>query len=305
MKRFKNSIRHYSYTLLVGGLVCFSMSVVVHANEAKNKLTLVWQTPQLFKQPESVVFDKRTGLLFVSNIDGAPNEKDGQGFISILDRNGKVLQLEWVVGLNAPKGLAVVGSKLYVSDIDQLVEIDIDRGKVLNRFQGKDAKFLNDVTADDQGNVYVSDMLANAIYRLKGNVFDVLMSDESLENPNGLLVKDDQLLIASWGVMTDGFNTGVAGHLKTISLKTKAINSLGDGTPTGNLDGLTLNGENGFFATDWMSGGLFSITAEGQVTKVLDLPQGSADHAFIEDKQLILIPMMMEGKVLAYKVKPL
>ena len=303
MNLFKNSIRQYSKTFTVAGLASIGISHGAYASTAGGSLELAWQTAKIFKTPESVAYDKRTGLLFVSNIDGAPNEKDGNGFISVLDNNGKMVQLKWVEGLSAPKGLAIVGNKLYVSDIDELVEIDIDRGKVLNRFQGQDAKFLNDVAADDKGNIYVSDMVANVIYRLKDNAFKKWVSGEGLENPNGLLVKEDQLLVASWGKMVDGFKTDVPGHMKTISLDDKTVNSLGDGSPTGNLDGLTFNGKNGFFVTDWMSGGLFEITAEGQAAKVLNLPQGSADHEYIEGKQLILIPMMMEGKVLAYKVK--
>jgi len=289
--------------ILSASLFLLGFLVLVSSKGFAATYESTWQTAAVFKTPESVVFDKRTGLLFVSNINGAPNERDGNGFISTVSTDGDVIQLEWVGNLSAPKGLTVVGKKLYVSDINQLVEIDIDRGKILKRYQGAGAQFLNDVVADQKGNVYVSDMATNIIYRLNEGVFEPWLSGEQLENPNGLLVQGDKMVIASWGKMTDGFNTKVPGHLKIVSLKDKSLSSLGDASPTGNLDGLTSDGNGGYYVTDWMKGGLLQINSSGESAEVIGLNQGSADHAYIEESKLLLIPMMMDGYLLAYTVR--
>ncbi|MBI4715890.1 MAG: hypothetical protein HY760_08145, partial [Nitrospirae bacterium] len=63
------------------------------------------------------------------------------------------------VTLHAPKGLAVVGDVLYVTDIDAVRGFDKETGNVLHTIdlKKKGALFLNDLTVDDQGVLYVSD----------------------------------------------------------------------------------------------------------------------------------------------------
>lgn len=262
-----------------------------------------WQTDTVFEQPESVVLDKKRNILYVSNVNGNPNDVDANGYISQLGLDGKVITQHWIDGLNGPKGMAIVGDILYVADINELVAIDLASNKISQRYVAKDAKFLNDVAADQAGNVYVSDMLTNTIYRLSNNTFASWINDQQLEFPNGLLVEGDNLILGSWGVMTDGFATAIPGHLKTIAISTKAITSLGDATPVGNLDGVEADGEGNYFVTDWMVGKLLHITPAGISTTLLSLTQGSADHTVLADQNLIIIPMMLSGNVIAYEIK--
>jgi sugar lactone lactonase YvrE len=102
--------------------------------------------------------------------------------------------------------------------------------------------------------------------------------------------------------MTDGFATEVPGHLKRISIKDKTIKSIGDGSSVGNLDGVEIDNDGDFYVTDWMSGKLLHIEHSGEVSVLLDLPQGSADHEYIMRKSLILIPLMKDNKLLSYTV---
>jgi sugar lactone lactonase YvrE len=265
-------------------------------------LDKAWETPAQLKGPESALYDAQRDTIYVSNVNGEANAADGNGFISKLSPDGTIGQLEWVSGLNAPKGLAQSGNKLYVADINTLVEIDVDSGQIANRFEAADAKFLNDVTADDSGNVYVSDMMTNTVYRLSGGKFEPWVQSEQLENPNGLHAEGDHLIVGSWGKMTDGFNTDVPGHLKSVSLQDGSISTLGDGKPVGNLDGVEADGQGNYYVTDWMAGKLFHIKPSGEAESMLDLGQGSADHEVIQDKGLIVIPMMTQNKVTAYKI---
>jgi len=133
------------------------------------KIKKLWETPANLKNPESVVFAPKQNVLFVSNVNGKPDQKDQNGFISkISPSNGSIIELNWVTGLNAPKGIVITNnnSKLYVSDITDLVEINIASGKIIKRFNAPGSSFLNDVVSDNQGNIYVSDTITNTIYKL-------------------------------------------------------------------------------------------------------------------------------------------
>ncbi len=266
-------------------------------------LVPAWQTEVIFEQPESIAFDAKNTQLFVSNINGDGTDADGNGYISLLSLDGKVIDLHWLEGLNAPKGLSIIGNNLYIADINQLVVVDIKNKKIIQRYSAPKAKFLNDVAADKKGNIYVSAFLTNTLYRLADNKFEVWIKSDALEVPNGLLVEGNQLILANWGVMTDGFATAVAGHLKTINIDSKKITSLGDKTPVGNLDGLESDGNGNYLVTDWMSGKLLHIAPTGISTTLLTLEQGSADHIVLHEQGLVIIPMMLSGKVIAYKIK--
>lgn len=281
----------------------FAMLLPVLASATSPMLVPAWQTETIFEQPESLVFDSKRELFYVSNVNGTPNEVDGNGYISQLSLDGKLIKQHWLTGLNAPKGMTIVGDTLFVADITELVAIDLNSNKISMRYPAPNAKFLNDVAADAKGNVYVSDMVTNTIHRLSQDVFEVWLHDIALEAPNGLLVEDNNLIVASWGNMTDGFATDVAGHLKTVDITSKQIHSLGDKSPIGNLDGVEADGEGNYYVTDWMIGKLLHITPAGTSTTLIKLDPGSADLTVLTQQQLLIIPMMMTNSILAYRIK--
>jgi len=270
---------------------------------AELSATEIWRTGAVFRNPESVLHDPARGILYVSNVDGDVTAKDGRGFISQLGVDGKLMALEWVSGLNAPKGMALANDRLYVADIDELVEIDPASGAVVKRYAAPEAKFLNDVAADATGNVYVSDMLTNKIHLLNEGVLLDWMAGPELENPNGLTVKGEKLYVGTWGVMKDGFATEVPGRIKVVSLADLSVADFGSATPVGNMDGVEVLEAGTVLATDWVAGGLLAVSPDGEVQHLLDLDQGSADLAYIPDSNTVIIPMMSSGFVAAYRLQ--
>jgi len=285
---------------LLSLFILLSPSLVLAASPI---LVPAWQTDTIFEQPESIAFDAKSKQLYVSNINGDGTDADGNGYISLLSLDGNVIDLHWLEGLNAPKGLSIVGNTLYIADINELVVVNIKNKKITQRYSAPEAKFLNDVAADKKGNIYVSAFLTNTLYRLADNKFEVWIKSDELEVPNGLFVENNQLILGSWGVMTDGFATTVAGHLKTINLDSKKINSLGDKTPAGNLDGVESDGNGNYLVTDWIAGKLLHIMPSGISKTLISLDQGSADHIVLHDQGLVIIPMMLTGNVIAYQIK--
>lgn len=250
-----------------------------------------------FDMPESVLHDPAGGRLFVSNVGGDMAAKDGNGHISVLGLDGATVAARFATGLDAPKGMALAGGRLYVSDIDQLVAIDPGTGAVAARWPAEGAQFLNDVAADGD-RVFVSDLAANRIYALEDDRLSVWLESEDLEHPNGLEVADGKLYVAGWGRdMREDGSTGVPGRLIAVDLADKAITPLSE--PLGNLDGLRPDGRGGWIATDFIAGRLLRIDARGAATELADLDQGSADLEVLPDRGLVLVPMMFSGEVVA------
>ena len=73
--------------------------------------------------------------------------------------------------------------------------------------------------------------------------------------------------------------------------------------PTGNLDGVEADGHGGYLVTDWMSGKLFHIQADGSTTVLKVFPKGLADQAYLVDRQLLILPEMLEGTLTAYRLE--
>jgi hypothetical protein len=117
----------------------------------KFELVEAWKTDTLFRVPESVIYDRDHDVVYVSNMNDNPREKDGNGFISRLSTSGEILDLKWVEGMSSPKGLGIYEGKLYVSDVDEVIVIDIAAGEIVERIVIEEAKMINDISIDSQG----------------------------------------------------------------------------------------------------------------------------------------------------------
>src|SRR5829696_44782 len=308
--------------IIMGILLAANNVMVANAQQQQTtttKMEKVWETATELKTPESVIYVPNENVLFVSNIDGAPDGKDNQGFISkVSPLNGSIIELNWVTGLNAPKGMTITNNNtlLYVSDITDLVEIDANSGKIINRYSAPGSGFLNDVASDNQGHVYVSDTVTNTIYRLDTkNLGDnstnnsnaslqVWLQTPELNGPNGLYVdnSNNKLIVASLGAFSNP-----AGSIRVVDLQNRTVNSLGnEGTavPICGLDGIEADSTGRYYyVTDNAGGKLYVVNSNGTGYETLDLQnQGVADLGVILDENLIIIPMMQDNKLEAYRM---
>jgi DNA-binding beta-propeller fold protein YncE len=278
----------------------------------QTKFNKIWETPVDLKKPESVVYASKQNLLFVSNINGEPDQRDQNGFISTVSpSNGNIVELNWITGLDAPKGMAVNNnnSRLYVSDITDLVEIDIDGEKIVKRFNAPGSAFLNDVAVNNQGNIYLSDTVTNTIYKLdrdanNNTTLQAWLQSPQLNGPNGLHVDNskNRLIVASLGEMTKP-----GASMEVIDLKNKSISSLGkegSTSPFGGLDGIESDAtETHYYVTDNPAGRLYDVNANGSEYSTLELgTQGTADLGFIPSQSIMIIPVMQDNKLVAYKL---
>ena len=280
--------------------ILFVISNFSHAEE----FGIAWETESIFKLPESVIYDEKNDVLYVSNIVNHPFKKDGSGFISKLSLTGEVLELEWIKELNAPKGLTIVNDKLYIADIDELVEVDIANSKILNKYKASGSVCMNDVTHDKYGNVYVGDTYTDSIYRLNSFGQLPLWFYSPGLAPNGMHIDNEnsKMIVGNWGAVMEGWGTPeLSGSLKSIDLNTKKLKNMGS-KPIGNLDGVESDGKGGYYVTDWSATKLYSVNKNGRAKMLKQLSEegkGAADHEVILDKNLMIIPIMVENKLVA------
>jgi streptogramin lyase len=253
------------------------------------KLVEVWRTGPNMKTPESVLYDHDLGVIFVANINENPAEKDGNGFISQLNTDGTVKNMEWVKGLSAPKGMAIYDGKLYVSDIDELVEIDIATAKISKRYPAPGAIFLNDVAASDKGLIFVSDSRTSKIHVLDGADFSVWKEGENLKGINGLYTENGKLYIGSEKILE--------ADIKSKSIKEVQSDCQG-------IDGLEKDNDGNFVFSNW-AGRIFYLE-DGKMTKMWDSTEkkiNTADLDFAKELDLLLVPTFFDNQVVAYRIE--
>ncbi len=262
-----------------------------------------WALTEGLDTPESVYYHSSQRQFYISNIVGAPDKKDGKGYISRINIEGKNYIPKWFEGLHAPKGIRVHNGTLWVTDIDRVVGIRISTRTLIHSIPVKGARFLNDIAISQDGDLYVSDTLGQKIYKIHHLVAEVFMRGDKLDSPNGLLIDRGNLLVASWGVRTNGWETKKLGKLYKINLKTKHLSNL---SPRfGNLDGLEKDKHGHYIISDWMAGKIYRVTPKGEVILIIEgLQKGAADLGLYSEHRLMLIPLMLENKVQAYTLPP-
>jgi DNA-binding beta-propeller fold protein YncE len=254
-------------------------------------VTKLWETATVFDMPESAFFDIENNAIYVASIGGKPSEKDENGFISKIEPNGNIIKIDWITGLNAPKGMSVYNGKLYVTDIDRVVEIDVKSGKILKIHQAKGAEFLNDVAAGYDGTIYISDMGTGAIYSIVNGEIRLLLPKGTFNRPNGLYFDNGNLFV------------GCKGSIQSINPKTKEITEIA--IIDGGIDGLEKDKIGNFIFSDW-SGKIQMLKPGGEpvvLSNTTDEKINAADIHLIRDKNILLVPTFFDNRIMAYQIK--
>ncbi|MFD2053935.1 SMP-30/gluconolactonase/LRE family protein [Mesorhizobium calcicola] len=260
----------------------------------------LWRATGL-EQPESALFDAANNRIIVSNISGNPGAADGNGYLSVLSIDGKTVTRHWTDGLDAPKGMAISGGKLYVADITKIRVVDLASGKLVSSIAVPNAVFLNDMTSDQAGKVYVTDMLADAIYRIDDDRPELFVKDAALASPNGVFADGDRLIVASWGKgIKPDFSTAEPGGLLSVDLASKAVSPLPGAQKFADLDGVIAIGDS-IYATAYLTGTLYRYHTGGAPEAVAHFKPGSADIG-TDGKSILYVPLMNEGDVAALKL---
>jgi outer membrane protein assembly factor BamB len=237
-------------------------------------------TLKVCERPESARFDAGSNSWYVSC--QIKPDMPGDGYVTQVDGAGTMVVTEkFVSGLNEPKGIAINGEKLYVSDVTGLVTANLSDGTTLatTPVAGIDPEvpempFLNDVVVNPAtGNVYVSDNRNGALFRFDadGGTPTLLVKDAALEAPNGLVLDmrdpaNPGLLVAGMGPGLDPMR-GVTAKLGCVMSVTLADLDDGDKKVTltvvsprvGNLDGIEFDGAD-LVISDFFAGRVMKLS---------------------------------------------
>lgn len=256
-----------------------------------------WESEPLLKVPESVLLDTKNKRLFVANINGKPLDIDGNGFISILNLDGKVQTLEFSKGFDAPKGMAIYKNKLYVSDISTLRVVDIKTGKIIENYPIEEARFLNDVAVTKDGSVYISDFSQTnqAIYKLQNGKLTKWLDGENLsqQRPNGLWVGKKHLIVGT-----------KEGTIFLVDHKTKEVTTFKNNVGTNGIDGILPFDKKSFITSDW-AGKVF-ISDKDKTEQILDGSSekiNAADIWYDQKNKKLYIPTFFDNRILCYDIK--
>ena len=262
-------------------------------------------TVEGFSSPESTIVNKSD--LYVSNVgkELKPTLKDGDGFISKLDINGKIKELHFIDGLDAPKGMGIVGNTLFVADINTLRGFDLQTKKEVFNVVFEGVNFLNDITVKDSNTLFIGASDTSAIY-------EVNISNKSYKKlmdfivPNGLFYEDGILYAAQLGSTTQNMFDG-KGKLYKIDLKdNNKLTQLG--TFEGVLDGVTKVG-NKVYVSDWGNAKktgiirVYDLETKKESVLETELFMGAADFWIDEKSKKIFMPQMIGNKVTIFDLK--
>jgi sugar lactone lactonase YvrE len=266
-----------------------------------------------FKTPESVRYDADLDVFFVSNINGNPSQKDGNGYIARVDATNPTGVPSTVieggkngVTLNAPKGMAIVGDTLWVADIDAVRAFNKRTGAPIAtiELQKSGATFLNDVAVGGDGAIYITDTGVkfaadgamthpgtDHIFKIAGRTATVAAQGDSLARPNGIV----------WDATNNRFLLGPFNGTSIQSWKPGDANPTTLVTGPGGYDGIEILPGGRIAVTSWADSAVHII--DGQtVTKAIPNLEAPADLGLDTKRNVLAVPRFNAGKVEYFKM---
>jgi sugar lactone lactonase YvrE len=254
--------------------------------------------------PESILFDSAADMYLVDNINGDPLAKDGNGFISEVSPDGRVVALKWVAGgvngvtLNAPKGSGIKGDTLFVADIDAVRMFNRTTGAPLGSITIPGATFLNDLCIGPDGTVYITDSGlkmaggkqatsgSDALWKLGPRHRPIAVArGKDLGEPNGIVADSSGVTMVTLG-------SGQVFHFDAEGRRSELPKP-----PKGALDGLVALPDGALLLSSWQGQAVYKL-AGGQFTTVADSIQSPADIGWDPTRHRVLIPDMMANRLI-------
>jgi hypothetical protein len=263
-----------------------------------------------FATPESVLYDPAADRYLVSNVNGAAGAMDGNGYILELSPDGRVTNPKLIAGgmnkvrLDAPKGLAIVGSELWVADITLVRKFDLKTSAHKADIELPGATFANDIVAAPDGGAYVSDSGVKfgddglvptgsdqVFFIDKAGKVKVLAKSKELGGPNGLAMGPGKALLV---------NT-INGD-EVYQLTDKGARDVVTKVPGGQLDGL-IAVDDMLIVSSWKTETVYRGPLGGTFTPLLTKVKGVADIGYDSKRKRLLVPRFLDDTVEVYDLK--
>lgn len=269
------------------------------------------------RTPESVLHDPDQDVYFVSNVDGNPSDKDGNGFIARVpaDQLGSP-QLDFVRGgrtgirLNAPKGMAIVGDTLWVADIDAVRGFNRKTGRPVATIDlaPMGATFLNDIAVGPGDTLYVTDTGvrfdatgtmshpgADRVFAIAGRTPSVAVEGTILSGPNGATWDSAgrRLLVAPFSGPT----------LLGWTPAGRAPNPQRLAAGPGSFDGIGFLPDGRLVVSSWADSSVYAVQGDSAMTRLITGLEAPADLGIDRQRGRILVPLFNQNRVVVYAVR--
>jgi sugar lactone lactonase YvrE len=265
------------------------------------------------KTPESVKYDADLDAYFVSNINGNPSQKDGNGYIVRIPAESTTTATVIAEGgkngvrLDAPKGMAIQGDRLYVADIDVVRVLDKRTGRMVKTIDLRPmhAIFLNDIAVGGDSAIYVTD--TNVRFDAQGGmsnpgenrIFRIALADDkvteaakgaALANPNGI----------TWDAANGRFIVAPFGGKDLQSWKPgEAPTTIASGP--GQYDGVELLADGRILVSSWADSSV-QVVRDGRMSKLVGQVNAPADIGVDTRRMVLAIPRFSENTVEFWKL---
>ncbi|UCD17923.1 MAG: hypothetical protein JSV44_03185 [Candidatus Zixiibacteriota bacterium] len=244
----------------------------------------------VYQTPESFIFDNESGCYFVSNVNGDPLSRWDNGYIIKFDRKMALVDNYFINGrdrdkiLHAPKGMTVRDGILYVADIDAVRGFSVRTGEQLVNLslRAHGALYLNDITADTSGNLYISDLMANVVFMIDRASRVTVLAE--LSSPSGLCFHRNGFLYAVTREKPALYGIALDGSVEPV--KTDAS--------FGRLAGLDVDSSGDLYFSDSLQGKIYRYAVDSaRMTVVADNLEEPANISLDRRHDLILIPHLL------------
>ena len=257
--------------------------------------------------PESVLHDAEQDVYFISNLNGGLLTADNNGFITRVDAKSFAVNLKWIEGgrdgvrLDAPKGMAIIGDTLYVSDIGCVRRFNRRSGASMGEIAMPGTTLVNDIATDGRI-LYVSDTGikpgpgptfnetgTDAIWKITNDRPEKLASGDNLDHPNGVDV--------------------AGGTVRVVAFKGNAIYAIKNGkredigfAPASQLDGLAHIDNDTMLVTSWEGDAIYRGSPKNGFEPVLAGIDAPADIGYDAKRHRLLVPSSGTNQVTIHEV---
>ena len=256
-----------------------------------------------FATPESIEYYADKDIYLVSNINGDPFAADDNGFISKISPDGTLIDLKWIDGarddttLNAPKGMTILGQRLYVADINQIQVFSLPDGKQVDSIMIHGSSFLNGMAPGRSGDyLYVTDSgylpgfkpsSTDAVYKVYANgQYRALSRNPAIGHPNGVWEEGTRLIVVTFG-------SG-----KVYSLSANGAYQLMPTPPKGVLDGIVRLDDGRFLISSWQGSAVYILNNDNSYSVLMDSLDAPADMGFDTKRQRVLVPLFKQNRLI-------
>lgn len=251
---------------------------------APREADIAWIAEGEFCEPETVLALPDDTLL-VSNV--CDFRATGNGFLTLLDRNGDAIDWRVVEGLDAPLGMALSGTKLHVIDRNRVKVFEWPDYRLLDTIELQ-TSVANDIAVAADGSAWITDTgRGQVISMAPDGRQSVYLDTADFRGANGIAVDGERLFVGGE-------------RLWCVDLATDTVMTIGPDWLR-DIDGIEIEADGTLQVTP-VGGPLVRLRTNGDVDVLGGEGVSSANHGYAPRLGLALIPTGYDNTVIAIRV---